>query len=188
MSADESVLLDARRVRVLLTELGARLLARGVEGRLFLVGGAAMALSLSRRRVTRDLDAVFEPKQVIYEEAAVIARAHGLPTGWLNASVKSLFPDLRPPIEGTSSFSAPGLHVGVAPPAYLFAMKAQAARTERDGEDLRFLAGLLRIERVDQALDLVQSFYGPGRLSVKTQLLLGEILGAPDSGPVGIGG
>ena len=40
--------------------------AEGVHGDLFLVGGAAMALAYSTRRATRDLDAIFEPKQVIY--------------------------------------------------------------------------------------------------------------------------
>jgi hypothetical protein len=60
-----SPLFDADQIRALLVELGQRLDARGIEARLFLVGGAAMALAFSRRRVTRDLDAVFEPKKEI---------------------------------------------------------------------------------------------------------------------------
>jgi hypothetical protein len=38
-----------------------------------------MALAYSTRRATRDLDAVFEPKQVIYEIARRVADRHGLP-------------------------------------------------------------------------------------------------------------
>jgi hypothetical protein len=51
----------------LLHELADELEAQGIHGDLFLVGGAAMALAYSARRATRHLDAVFEPKQVIYE-------------------------------------------------------------------------------------------------------------------------
>ena len=176
MSRDDSPLLDAAQVRALLTELGARLAADGIEGRLFLVGGAAIALAFSRRRITRDLDAVFEPKREIYQHAAALARDHGLPENWLNDSVKGLLPDKSPPVEGTASFTAPGLHVGVASPEYLFAMKAAAARLETDGEDLRLLARELRIRTPAQALDLVERFYGANRLTPKTQLILEAII------------
>lgn len=173
-------LLDGERVRELLHELGARLTLRGIEGRMFLVGGAAMALAFSRRRITRDLDAVFEPKNEIYDEAGAMAREQGLPDNWLNDAVKGLLPDRMPPVEGTASFSAPGLHVGVASAEYLFAMKAMAARQETDGDDLRLLAAELGISTPQQALDLVERFYAPARLSAKTELLLEGLL-TPDA-------
>jgi hypothetical protein len=175
----DAPLIGAARIRELLVELGRRLDARGVEARLFLVGGAAMALAFSRDRVTRDLDAVFEPKAEIYQEAARIADERGLPEDWLNDAVKGLLPDRQPPLEGTGTFSTPGLHVGVASAEYLFAMKAQAARQETDGDDLRTLAGILGITSVDGALDLVERFYGTGRLRPNTQLLLEDLLAAP---------
>lgn len=176
MNRDRAPLLDAEQVRQLLTDLGERLAARGIEARLFLVGGAAMALAFSRRRVTRDLDAVFEPKREIYEEAAKLARERGLPVDWLNDSVKGLLPDKVQPIEGTSSFSAPGIHVGVASPEYLFVMKAMAARQDADGDDLRLLARCLKLADAQGALDLVERFYGPSRMTVKTQLILEDIM------------
>ena len=179
MSDDDRPQFDAGTVRSLLTELGERLSARGIEARLFLVGGAAMAWAFSRRRVTRDLDAVFEPKREIYEEAAKLARLRGLPESWLNDGVKGLLPDKVPPIEGTSSFSAPGIHVGVASPEYLFAMKAMAARQETDGDDLRTLAAALKLTNAKQALDLVERFYGPSQLSMKTQLIVEDLFGLP---------
>ncbi|HVA60794.1 MAG TPA: hypothetical protein VNG13_09720 [Mycobacteriales bacterium] len=176
MNGKDSPLLDGDQVRALLTDLGERLAARGIEARMFLVGGAAMALAFGRRRVTRDLDAVFEPKREIYEEAAALARARGLPEDWLNDGVKGLLPDKVRPIEGTSSFSAPGIRVGVASPEYLFAMKAQAARQEIDGDDLRTLAKALKIENLQQALELVDRFYGANQLTMKTQLILEGLL------------
>lgn len=172
----EAGLLDAEATRRLLAELGRRLDVRGIEARLFLVGGAAMALAYSRDRVTRDLDAVFEPKQEIYEEAARMAADLQLPENWLNVSVKGLLPDRQQPREGTTSFSSTGIHVGVASAEYLFAMKAQAARQETDGADLRHLARELGIASMDEALELVERFYSPRRLRPQTQLILEDLL------------
>jgi hypothetical protein len=71
----------------LLTELGGRLAARGIEGEMYVVGGAAVALAFDARRSTRDIDAVFEPKTEIYTAAAEMAEERGLPEGWLNDAV-----------------------------------------------------------------------------------------------------
>ena len=49
---------DRNRIIELLTELGRRLSAKGVAGRLYVVGAAAMALKFDTRRTTRDIDAV----------------------------------------------------------------------------------------------------------------------------------
>lgn len=181
MNTPSGPLLSADQVRGLLLELGRRLDSRGIEARLFLVGGAAMALAYSRDRVTRDLDAVFEPKAEIYQQALAMARDFGLPDGWLNDGVKGLLPDRSPPVEGTTSFSAPGIHVGVAAPEYLFAMKAQAARQEADGDDLRHLAKMLGLSDISTALNLVERFYGPGRLRPNTALILEDILSQPSA-------
>lgn len=176
MSRDEG-LLDAEEIRALLVELGARLADRGLEGRLFLVGGAAMALAYARDRVTRDIDAVFEPKSDIYEIAARLADERGLPEAWLNDAVKGLLPDRVPPVEGTATFASEGISVGVASPEYLFAMKAQAARVQTDGDDLRRLGELLGIGSANEALDLVERYYGKERLRPVTRLLLEELFG-----------
>ena len=58
------------RILTALQALGDELTRQGVRGQIFIVGGAAMALAYSTRRVTRDIDAVFEPKTSIYTAAA----------------------------------------------------------------------------------------------------------------------
>lgn len=60
---------------MVLGELADDLEAQGIHGDLFLVGGAAMALADSTRRATRDLGAVFEPKQAIYDAAGRVGPA-----------------------------------------------------------------------------------------------------------------
>jgi hypothetical protein len=115
-----------------------------------LVGGAAMALAYSRRRATADIDAVFEPKSVIYEVAAGMARLHGLDEGWLNDGVKGFLPG--PDAQAGALLDLPGLAVAVASPRYLFAMKVFAARVDRDVDDLQTLYHLSKFQGLDEAL------------------------------------
>lgn len=175
-------LLDAARIRDLLVELGQRLNAQGLEARLFLVGGAALALAYDTRRITRDLDAVFEPKNEVYDAAGNMAQEHNLPPDWLNDAVKGLLPDKVSTQEGQGSFSTTGLHVGIASAEYLFAMKAQAARQEVDGSDLRELAAILGITTEDQALDIVEKYYQAARLRPNTHLILEDIFTTDEPG------
>lgn len=175
---DDGPLLDADRIRDLLVELGRRLHARGITARIFLVGGAAMALAYNSRRATRDLDGVFEPKTEIYREAALMADEAGLPPDWLNEGVKGLLPD-RSAAEVGSYFDSEGISVGVASAEYLFAMKAFAAREEVDADDLRFLALHLGLRDTREAVDLVERFYAPHRLKPVTQYLLEDLFAEP---------
>jgi len=167
-------LLDRDDIIQLLTELGAALADQGEHADVFLVGGAAMALAYSTRRATRDLDAVFEPKQVVYAVAAHIAQVHDLPEDWLNDAVKGFLPGIDP--NATTLFESPGISVRVASPRYLFAMKAAAARMERDAEDLQFLYRLCGFRTVTEALDCVTDHYPPHLLTPKTEFLLRELL------------
>lgn len=167
-------LLNRDAIVELLTELGETLAAEGEHADLFIVGGAAMALAYSTRRATRHLDAVFEPKQIVYAAAKDVARKHDLPDDWLNDAVKGFLPGADP--NATTLFEQPGISVRIASPRYLFAMKAAAARIERDSEDLQFLYGVCGFRSVDEALDSVAQHYPPHLLTPKTELLLRELL------------
>lgn len=140
-----------------------------------------MALAYSRERVTRDIDAIFEPKTVVYEEARGMADDLGLPADWLNDSVKGFLPRAADP-RARTSFDAPGITVGIASAEYLFAMKAAAARIEEDTEDLRVLAAKLHITSTQQALDVLERFYDRARLTVKSQLVLQALFEEPAAG------
>lgn len=180
MTAD-GPLLDAERIRELLVELGRRLDQQGLRARLFVVGGAAMALAFATRRATRDIDAVFEPKTAIYAEAATMADEHGLPADWLNDGVKGLLPDRVPAQVGTE-FEATGLTVEVASAEYLFAMKAMAARAEVDADDLEVLARQLGLRSAEEAIQLVERYYSPLHLKPVTRYLLEDVLAAIRTG------
>ncbi len=158
----------------LLAELGARLDSQGIRGDLFVVGGAAMALAYSTRRLTADVDGVFEPKMLIYDAATEIAARHvGLPADWLNDAVKGLLP-------GTDSqarviLDLPGLTVSVPSPRYLLALKVQAARIDRDADDILTLAEACGARTAAEVLDIAAAVVGAARLQPKAQFLVEEL-------------
>jgi hypothetical protein len=166
--------MDRDEILGLLHELGERLDQRGIRGELFLVGGAAMALAYSTRQSTTDLDAIFEPKAVIYEVAKMIGDDRGLPAGWLNDGVKGFLPGADP--NARVLFDTAGLRVTIASPRYLLAMKLMASRVERDEDDLRLLLGLCGIRTADEALDLLQTTYVGRPIEPKVQFLVTELL------------
>ncbi len=167
-------LFDRDTIEALLKEVGVRLEDRGVQGRLFVVGGAAMALAYGRRRTTQDVDAVFEPKEVIHDVARQIAVERGLHPDWLNDGVKEFLVGTDP--DATTHLDEPGLRVEVASPRYLFVLKALAARVDRDTGDLVTLFGLCGFRDVDEALDHVERHAPSALLHPKTEFLLREIL------------
>jgi Nucleotidyltransferase of unknown function (DUF6036) len=159
-------LLGRERIRDLLVELGRRCAATGDSVDMFIVGGGAIALAYSGDRGTRDIDAVFEPKMRVYEEARKMAAKFGLPQDWMNDGVKGLLPDFKDDGQQVTTFSE-GIHVVVPSPEYLFAMKATSARIGMDDDDLKLLGELIGIEYADQAYEVVERFYRRERVSAK---------------------
>jgi hypothetical protein len=158
-----------------LTVLAAELERRGVSAEMYVVGGAAIALAFDERRSTRDVDAVFEPKNVVYEAAAVVAERLGLPGGWLNDAVKGF-------LEGDDRAAAPvldlpGLRCLSASPETLLALKVLAHRVGEDEDDLRLLAGELGLEGADEVLAIAERTYGD-RLDPAARFFVEQVFSA----------
>jgi hypothetical protein len=174
MSGGRDLRLSRDDIESLLRELGSELAARGVRGDLFVVGGAAMALAYSLRRITADVDAVFEPKAVVYEVAQGIAEHHQhLPADWLNDAVKGFLPGEDR--ESTVILDAAGIRVAVASPPYLLALKVLAARQDRDADDLRELAALCGVTSAQQVLEIAERYVGEARLAPKARFIVEEL-------------
>ena len=175
MSEGRDLSLTREQIIGLLAELGQELDARGVKAQLFVVGGAAMALAYNMRRTTADVDGVFEPKAVIYEAARRVAgRYEKLPADWLNDGVKGLLPG------GTDRHAKvildlPGITVSVPSPHYLLALKVQAARIDRDQDDIRFLARETGAKTADDVLRIAEQVIGSNRLLPKAQFIVQEM-------------
>ncbi|MGA8363336.1 MAG: DUF6036 family nucleotidyltransferase [Solirubrobacteraceae bacterium] len=156
-----------------LQALGDELTRRGVRGQIFVVGGAAMALAYSTRRVTKDIDAVFEPKSAIYEAAATVADDLELPEDWLNDAAKGYMPgnDESPrPIADIH-----GIEVTTASPRYLLAMKLMAMRFGEDDEDIEILLRECGLRSAQEAVDLLKHMYPLQEPPVKTRFYLEEL-------------
>ena len=150
--------MDRGEITDALTALAAELQRRGVSAEMYIVGGAAIALAFDERRSTRDIDAVFEPKDVVYEAAAVIAGQMDLPGGWLNDAVKGFLQGGDP--AAAPVLDLPGLRCLAASPETLLALKVLAHRVGEDEADLRLLAAELGLERADQVLAIAERTYG----------------------------
>ncbi len=166
------------RARILsaLEALGDELSREDVRGQIFIVGGAAMALAYSTRRVTKDIDAVFEPKSAIYAAAAKVAEDLGLPEDWLNDAVKGFMP-------GADEHPRPvpdihGIEVTTASPRYLLAMKLMAMRFGEDEQDIEILLRECGVRSAREALDLLKHIYPQQEPPPKTRFFLEQLLGS----------
>jgi hypothetical protein len=148
------------RVSALLQELGERLAGRGIEGEIYVVGGAAMMLAYDRSRITRDIDAVGVPQDEIDAEVRAMAADHrDLEPDWLNARVLPLLPR---GVDGEriQVLGGPGLTVNVASAKWMLAMKARAARGRRDLDDIWVLCQVLGLRAVEDLWAICDSVWG----------------------------
>lgn len=175
--------MDRAEILRALTALGRRLADRNVIGELYVVGGAAIALAFDERRATRDVDAVFEPKLIVYEAAALVAEELDLPEGWLNDGVLGPSGPTERDTEGflvgpdpwpTDVFEVPGLRVQSASPEMLLALKCLAHRLGEDDDDVRLLARRLGLTDPDDVLDLVVQVFG-ARVDLRAELFIREV-------------
>lgn len=133
---------------------------------------AAIALAFDETRSTHDIDAVFEPKMVIYEEGAKLATDLGLDRGWLNDAVKGFLTGPDP--DAALVLDLPGLSVATASPRILLGLKVLAHRVGEDEDDVRLLARELGLQSADDVLDVAEAVVG-SRLDVAASFFVQEI-------------
>jgi len=157
-----------------LTMLGAVLMNENLSGEILLTGGAAMCLVHSARDMTKDIDALYEPKNEINNIAKRIAELEGLPEGWLNDSVKGFIAEGAP----VDDFMVlDGLKITVVAPEYLLSMKLMSARYgETDADDIRFLFKKLHIKTEEEAYAILTRFYPVDRILPKTMYVIQECI------------
>jgi hypothetical protein len=127
----------------LLSELDKRLKKRGISASVFVVGGAAIAVtSNDNLRRTEDIDAITRDEAVI-DEALALASQCKLPEDWLNTRASPWMPPLP---EGALQHSdTPGLSITYATDEFLLATKLVAQR-RKDASDIVALAGRLGMQ------------------------------------------
>ncbi|MEO7269344.1 MAG: DUF6036 family nucleotidyltransferase [Knoellia sp.] len=140
----------------LLGLLDARLRKRGIPGSIYVVGGAAIAVTVHDGRRTIDVDALASSRDVL-DEARRLAAEEGIPPSWLNENVRPWVPP-RPP-SATTPPTQPGLTIHWAPHDHLLAMKLVSMRPQ-DVPDIVALAKHIGLEAVAAAYaDLLERVY-----------------------------
>ena len=147
----------------------------GAKGELCLFGGAVMVLVFKARISTKDVDALFQPAQLIRDAAERVRQERGLDENWLNDGVKGFLASAPPLIShGLPQF--PNLHLTMPTAEYLLAMKCMAGRTGVEGADdvpdIIFLARQLGLKSSREVLNIVARYYGKSGIPVKTQYLV----------------
>jgi hypothetical protein len=147
---------QAEEIERLLGLLDSRLRSRGVRASIYVVGGAAIAMTVVDTRRTVDIDAIVSQAAVM-EEARLLADGEGIPTTWLNGNAGGWVP--ARPADAVALPDRLGLTVFYAPPEHLLAMKLIAARPQ-DGPDIIALSLALGLgERAEEYADLLERVY-----------------------------
>jgi len=170
-----SYAMDRKTIMQNLMHLDDELKVKDVRGKIALVGGAVMCLVLKTRESTHDIDAIFEPKSIIYECIEITARKKNLPKNWLNDSVKGFMSqnaDFQPHVEFSN------LDVLVATPEYMLAMKCLSSRAESETEmdDIKSLIQHLEIKTYDAVESVMLKYYPIARFQAKTKYVIQEVL------------
>ena len=160
-------------LRALSEELG----QESVTGEICLFGGTVMVLAFTARLTTKDVDALFQPTQVIRDLSRRIADKQHLPANWLNDGVKGFVSERHETTIGNLP-QFPHLRLTMPVPEYLLAMKCMASRIggttdePSDVADIIFLVRHLKLKSPKEVLDLVGQYYPANRVPVKTQYLV----------------
>lgn len=151
----------AADIRQLLRDLDAELQRIGRAATIFVVGGAAMALAYNADRASADIDGTFEPRDVVLDAAAVVARRRNLDRNWLNDAVRDFMPP-EPDSHPRGERISPALVIEIASPDYVLAMKSMTTRKSAgDLADAVHLCRLLGISD-ESALRTIVRRYFPG--------------------------
>lgn len=167
--------MDKKEIIKYLKELNARLEEKDTKGQIWLFGGTVMCLAFNARPATKDIDAIFEPKQVIYDIAKQMARDYNLPPDWLNDSVKGF---VTPTREMKIFQNMSHLKIFVPSPEYMLAMKCMSVRLAgtKDKDDIIFLLNHLQLKNVNDILDIIQNYFPANMIRPKTEYFLMELL------------
>jgi hypothetical protein len=149
--------LTKKRILELFEALDGRMYESGVEATVFVVGGAAIALSVNDLRVTTDIDARYDVS-TLDSIIKGMADDEGLPADWLNNSINSTLVYFNDDEAPRTIFSGKMLSIQSASPEYILAMKL-AARRPKDVDDIILLLKELGLKNRKDILKVVGKYF-----------------------------
>jgi hypothetical protein len=140
---------------------------RQIHLNLTIYGGTVMMLAYNTRPGTKDIDAIFRPRDEVQPLIEQVAKEMNLDPNWLNDDVKVWVAEnekdaLIPFTEVAKN--APGVSVNRPSAKYLLAMKSRAARLPRPGQkgdydDLVYLLRHTQTHTVEEVDKLVEKYF-----------------------------
>jgi hypothetical protein len=170
-----SELIDKTQLEEAFRRLAISLRRDNTVGDIYIFGGAAMVLAYQARNATRDVDALFEPREKVHKAALEVAEELGLPRWWLNDQATAYLPELDDE-RARLIFDHPNLRVTAVSPSHLLAMKALAARTYADLDDIEILCDRLGVTDVSQVEVLCARVYPDEPLTDRARLVVEDIV------------
>ena len=144
-----------------LEQVNIKLEERGKFGEIMICGGAALTLIYQARDSTRDIDAVFSPKEDLKEIISEISRENKLDSQWLNDDV-GMFAEEFKNLTSSEYLKFSSLKVSVLDTESLLAMKLVAARPDTyDLSDAVALMKYLEIKKVEELYAIIEKYDFP---------------------------
>jgi hypothetical protein len=153
----ESKMFDRSVLEKLFDIINYKLQDRNIVGEIHLYGGAAMLLLFTDRLSTKDIDAIFAPKNIFHDIIKEIEEEQQMQKDWLNDAVKGFFSakSQHKPYKELSN-----LRIYVAEPEYLLAMKLISSRLDTpDVSDIKTLINSLEIKKKSALHKILNKYY-----------------------------
>ena len=157
------------------TEMAEILSRRRVSARVYIVGGAAMALAYDRDRHTPLDGPAAGGCAELTEAVREVARRRGLPDSWLNERASSCIPrggDARE----RAVFDHSSLRVAAASPERMLAMKVMSAR-RADAEDVKTLLGIRGFTTARRVMEAVQAVFPDEPIPERSRRMVAALTG-----------
>lgn len=169
-----SELIDRRQLQEAFRRLATELQRDGTVGDIYVFGGAAIALAYDGGQATRNVDALFEPREKVHRAALRVAEDLGLPRWWLDDQATAYLP--RVTDDKAKIFDHPNLRVTAVSIHHLLAMKALAARRYADVDDLKLLCDRLHLTDAEQVATICSQVFPEEPLSDRARIVIEDIV------------
>jgi hypothetical protein len=168
----------------LLRRLSAHARVEGVTLEIAFYGGSCLLLAYDYldRNLTKDIDALFHPKEIGEQLIRRITQEENLPEGWLDEGVRQFlsprgetYISTLPELEGL-----PNLKISFPTASYLIAMKIRATSRARFGYEgdltaLKFLARKTNLKSIEEARAHLEKFFDDEVIPIRAEEALQEV-------------
>ena len=135
-----------------------------------------MCLVFNARKITKDVDAIFDNTKKVYMESYAMATKYGISSDWLNDSIRIIEDKFKKEtLLKVGTYSNIELYVPSA--EQMLAMKLYAARAKpyKDEDDVEFLIQHLKLKKKKEVQSILFKYFDKKIIDEKTSLLVNKM-------------